>query len=736
MDRRKFLAIGFSVLATLLVCFSAMAAVPNLINYQGYLTDAVGNPLDGVVDMTFKIYNAASGGTVLWTETQLDVEVVNGIYNVQIGSVVGLPYNIFDGERYLGVAVETDPEMIPRQKITSSAFAIKSQDTITFGGLPIGSFVQQGAPNSISSVMIQDGAIAAADIGADAVSASAIAADAVGASEIEANAVGSSEVADNSLTAADLAPDSVGNSELAPNSVGSAEIIDGAVTAADMQNGAALAEILDNDGPGSGLNADYLDNLSSGAFMSSTADNWVNETGDTMTGALNMTTIGTSINIDANPAATTVYGLRVKADQSAANNYSVYGLYSDTDSETSSASIYGTYSNARKNAGTGSVFGAYDYAYHNGTGGAAYGTYSYAFGSDTGDALGISSYAYKLSTDTGGAAYGGRFTADNDSSGTSFGIYSEATGTGGTSIGVRAIASGGAYNYALYGSASGGTKSWAGYFYGQLGVDRYGTGTDLQSIILNPDTYALQMYDSAGAETVMLQGSQVAGTGAYLRLREADGTTTFELDAESGTNGGPYMYMRNNNGGLTVYVDGDSSDAGYLALYNADGAATIRFYGDYSGDGRIITQELQITGGSDLSEQFDVNPNQTEVSPGMVVSIDPDKPGQLRVSSGAYDKKVAGIISGANGVKPGMLMGQRGTEADGAYPVALSGRVYCLADTAGGPIEPGDLLTTSITPGHVMRATDREKAFGATIGKAMTPLDDGKGLILVLVSLQ
>jgi len=49
---------------------------------------------------------------------------------------------------------------------------------------------------------------------------------------------------------------------------------------------------------------------------------------------------------------------------------------------------------------------------------------------------------------------------------------------------------------------------------------------------------------------------------------------------------------------------------------------------------------------------------------------------------------------------------------------------------------PGDLLTTSDTPGHAMRATDRTRAYGATIGKAMSSLKDGRGLVLVLVSLQ
>jgi len=153
-------------------------------------------------------------------------------------------------------------------------------------------------------------------------------------------------------------------------------------------------------------------------------------------------------------------------------------------------------------------------------------------------------------------------------------------------------------------------------------------------------------------------------------------------------------------------------------------------------DGRTTVNVLAITGGSDLSEQFDIQAAEGDVRPGALVSIDPEHPGQLTLSRESYDRRVAGIISGAGGIQTGMLMGQEGSQADGAHPVALSGRVYCWADASYGPIEPGDLLTTSDTPGHAMKVTDYEMAHGAIIGKAMSSLDEGQGLILVLVSLQ
>ncbi len=156
-------------------------------------------------------------------------------------------------------------------------------------------------------------------------------------------------------------------------------------------------------------------------------------------------------------------------------------------------------------------------------------------------------------------------------------------------------------------------------------------------------------------------------------------------------------------------------------------------------DGNMLVsvKALQITGGSDFAENFDVGAaSVTAIQPGMVVAIDPVNPGKLSLSHRAYDHRVAGIISGAGNVETGMRMGQAGTLADGKHPVALSGRVYVWADATRGAIRPGDLLTTSTTPGHAMKVGNSAKAQGAIIGKAMTGLKTGKGLVLVLVTLQ
>jgi hypothetical protein len=93
------------------------------------------------------------------------------------------------------------------------------------------------------------------------------------------------------------------------------------------------------------------------------------------------------------------------------------------------------------------------------------------------------------------------------------------------------------------------------------------------------------------------------------------------------------------------------------------------------------------------------------------------------------------VISGAGGINPGLSLSQEGIVENG-QPVALTGRVYVKATAANGPIQPGDLLTSSDIPGYAMKATKRNKSFGAVIGKAMSGLEEGEGLVLVLINLQ
>jgi hypothetical protein len=148
--------------------------------------------------------------------------------------------------------------------------------------------------------------------------------------------------------------------------------------------------------------------------------------------------------------------------------------------------------------------------------------------------------------------------------------------------------------------------------------------------------------------------------------------------------------------------------------------------------GTTKTGVLEITGGSDLAEHFEFT---EPVKPGVVVAIDPMRPGKLVVAQGVYNRRVVGVISGANNLAAGLVLPDVNNSRD-SMPVALSGRVWVYADASTHSITPGDLMTTSETPGHAMRVRNFRKAGGAVIGKAMTELRSGKGLVLIVITLQ
>jgi formylglycine-generating enzyme required for sulfatase activity len=142
------------------------SAQPETMNYQGYLEDALG-AVDRTVQMTFSIYSAPEGGAPVWTETQ-DVVVNNGVYNVILGAINPLTaaHLLYDTQYYLGVTVETDEEMTPRQPITAVGYtknadragiALNVQDNV----ITSTSIVDGG----VTSIDIMDGGVTSSDVG-------------------------------------------------------------------------------------------------------------------------------------------------------------------------------------------------------------------------------------------------------------------------------------------------------------------------------------------------------------------------------------------------------------------------------------------------------------------------------------------------------------------------------------------------------------------------------------------
>lgn len=133
MIKRSFFTVGVVALLAVMAAFPAWA-VPGLINYQGKLTDSGGNSLNGDFSMTFLIYNTTIGGTTLWNESQ-SVQVIDGIYSVELGSVSPFPADLFDSAAlYLEVIIGGET-LSPRQRLTSTAFSMKAGDAETVAGL-------------------------------------------------------------------------------------------------------------------------------------------------------------------------------------------------------------------------------------------------------------------------------------------------------------------------------------------------------------------------------------------------------------------------------------------------------------------------------------------------------------------------------------------------------------------------------------------------------------------------
>lgn len=204
------------------------------------------------------------------------------------------------------------------------------------------------------------------------------------------------------------------------------------------------------------------------------------------------------------------------------------------------------------------------------------------------------------------------------------------------------------------------------------------------------------------------QGGSVILFPSTINKADTSDKASVFLDGENGniTLGGKMsetdgdIFIKNKNGDTTIHLDGDAGDI--------------------------------ILNSADCAEEFDVS-DPEKIEPGTVMVLDGE--GKLQPSTQAYDKKVTGVVSGAGEYKPGIVLDRKRSQKD-RVPVALMGKVYCKVDAQYSAIEVGDLLTTSPTPGHAMKANDPLKAFGTVIGKAMRTLESGQGLIPMLIALQ
>ncbi len=120
------------LLLLLLACAatSTIAAPPATLGYQGRLASAGGAPVTATLAITFRLYDAPSGGIALWSEVQPAVDVDGGNLGVELGKVVPLPANIWGRQLYLGVQVAGDTEMLPRPALTAAPYALRAGTTM------------------------------------------------------------------------------------------------------------------------------------------------------------------------------------------------------------------------------------------------------------------------------------------------------------------------------------------------------------------------------------------------------------------------------------------------------------------------------------------------------------------------------------------------------------------------------------------------------------------------------
>jgi hypothetical protein len=233
-------------------------------------------------------------------------------------------------------------------------------------------------------------------------------------------------------------------------------------------------------------------------------------------------------------------------------------------------------------------------------------------------------------------------------------------------------------------------------------------------------------------------GTSESGDGAQARTGSSSKNGIFALNDSSapcpqgipGGNGvfavshvpnASAVFGVHNSGGLGVLGHSDQGVG-----IQGSGKLAGRFFGDVE-----VTGDIRLPN-ADCAEDFEVA-GAASAEPGTVMVLAGE--GALIESRAPYDKRVAGVISGAGDYRPAIVLDSQKERAD-RKPIALLGKVFCKVDASFGAIEVGDLLTSSAVPGHAMKAQDAAKAFGAVIGKALRSLKEGQGLIPVLISLQ
>ncbi|MCU0291684.1 MAG: hypothetical protein MUF10_06780, partial [Thermoanaerobaculaceae bacterium] len=304
--------------------------------------------------------------------------------------------------------------------------------------------------------------------------------------------------------------------------------------------------------------------------------------------------------------------------------------------------------------------------------------------------------------------------------------------TSGAAVGVRGqtLSGGGAGIHGLAQASGGGI--------GVLGEASAATGTGVKGAVYHPTGATFGVYG---------QVSSPSGVGGYFTGGSGKGVVA--VSNGSGLSRVPLEAISTSSSGVAFYAHQSSNDAIIVGANTGSGDLLKLFSGADGGNLRLKVTNiggLAIdggvgTGGVDVAEAFAVEGDIRDYEPGDVLVVSESSDLRAEKSSGPACTRVAGVLA----TKPGLLLSRRGAEEDmsEAVPLGVLGVIPTKVTDEGGPIRRGDLLVTSSTPGHAMKATPvivRGVAIlptGAVLGKALQEFDGpGTGLIEVLVSVR